>query len=185
MSESKINLRKKILKKRKAIDSTQKHKKELSLANKISEHTIYKQAKKIAIYYPLHDELSTMQAIRNACDDKKQVFLPIINYVHKRLLFAEYNENTKLKPNKYGIHEPEDKGKALGDLGIDCLILPAIAVDINGYRLGYGHGWYDKTLASCANEQLPYTIVVGYQECLLKTVYPEPHDIRADAIITV
>jgi 5-formyltetrahydrofolate cyclo-ligase len=64
----------------------------------------------------------------------------------------------------------------------DVLIAPLVGFDTAGFRLGYGGGYFDRTLA--ASSPRPYCIGIGYSETQLQTIHPQPHDIRMDAIVT-
>ena len=62
------------------------------------------------------------------------------------------------------------------------MLSPLVGWDVAGYRLGYGGGYFDRTLA--ATRPRPYLIGVGLQAARLPTVFPQPHDIAMDAIVT-
>jgi 5,10-methenyltetrahydrofolate synthetase len=62
------------------------------------------------------------------------------------------------------------------------LVIPLVGFDAAGFRLGYGGGYYDRTLASLAPR--PYCIGVGYDDAVLETIYPQPHDIPMNLIVT-
>ena len=67
-------------------------------------------------------------------------------------------------------------------LGPTILIVPLLGFDDAGFRLGYGGGYYDRTLA--AMQPRPFTVGVGYELGRLPTIYPQPHDIPMDVIVT-
>jgi 5,10-methenyltetrahydrofolate synthetase len=64
----------------------------------------------------------------------------------------------------------------------DVLLLPLVAFDAAGYRLGYGGGYFDRTLAGCRPR--PLTVGVGFECCAVESIRPEPHDVPLDAIVT-
>jgi 5-formyltetrahydrofolate cyclo-ligase len=64
----------------------------------------------------------------------------------------------------------------------DLLVVPLVGFDAQGYRLGYGGGFYDRTIAAMPAK--PRTIGVGFELGRLLTIYPEPHDIPLDSVIT-
>jgi 5,10-methenyltetrahydrofolate synthetase len=80
--------------------------------------------------------------------------------------------------DRYGIHYPADDLPMLPDV----LLLPVNVFDGAGYRLGYGGGYFDRTLAVMAPR--PLTIGVGFALARADSIYPEPHDIPLDAVIT-
>jgi 5-formyltetrahydrofolate cyclo-ligase len=63
-----------------------------------------------------------------------------------------------------------------------ALLVPLVGFDEAGYRLGYGGGYYDRTLAAMTTK--PLVIAVGLAACRVPTIYPQPHDIAMDAIVT-
>lgn len=64
----------------------------------------------------------------------------------------------------------------------EIALAPLVGWDAGGYRLGYGGGYFDRTLAALSPR--PFTIGVGLQKAQLATIHPQPHDIRLDAIVT-
>ena len=64
----------------------------------------------------------------------------------------------------------------------DVVIVPLVGFDGSGYRLGYGGGYFDRTLASAVPR--PYAIGLGYADSALQTIYPQPHDIPMNLIVT-
>ena len=64
----------------------------------------------------------------------------------------------------------------------DIVVAPVVGFDSAGYRLGYGGGYFDRTLASLSNH--PLTIGVGYNAAAVSTIYPLPHDVPMEAIVT-
>ena len=64
----------------------------------------------------------------------------------------------------------------------DALIVPLVGFDAHGYRLGYGGGYYDRTLAAASSK--PFCIGVGDAEAEIATIRPQPHDIPMDVIVT-
>ncbi len=64
----------------------------------------------------------------------------------------------------------------------DAIIVPLVGFDERGYRLGYGGGYFDRTLAAAARR--PLAIGLGLEDSSLRTIYPQPHDIAMDLIVT-
>ncbi len=144
------------------------------LVKKLSETNEYKNAKNIMIYYPLPNEINLLALLK---DNTKKFFLPKID--GQNLLCCPYKEGDKTCLSRFKTCEPisEPCSKNL----IDLVIIPALAVDKNNYRLGYGGGFYDRFL----NDFTGLKIVCLPQELVFDTIYPESHDIKADIILTV
>lgn len=144
------------------------------LVCKLMESEEYKQAKNIMLFYPKGDEVNLLALL----DDKtKKFYLPKIQ--NKDLLCCPYGKGDELCESCFKTKEPltDSIDKKL----LDLVIVPALAVDKNNYRLGYGGGFYDRFLAEANIKK----IVCIPQVFFLDTVYPEKHDIKIDVVITV
>ena len=132
----KTQLRKKILKKRKYFNSKDikiNFSKLIKLLNREVSN------KKIGIYYPIGSEVSTISLIKNLRNKKYIISLPVLEKNFK-MSFYEWNENSSLKINNFGIPEPFKLKK----ITPSALIIPTVAFDANLNRLGYGGGFYDR-----------------------------------------
>ncbi len=133
-------------------------------------------ADRILVYNSLPDELST----RNFLDkwaSRKRFFLPRVNGVNLELLPYE---RTRLHLGAFHIEEP-DGDETVDPESMDLVIVPAVALDAAGNRLGRGRGFYDRLLASTRAT----TIGVGYDFQLIADGLPvEPHDVALDIVIT-
>ncbi len=135
----------------------------------------YKKAKNIICYYPLKYEVNTLLCLE---DTSKNWFLPKVNGAN--LDICPYCKE-KIKSGSYNIKEPLTD-KILSYQNIDIIIIPAVAADKNGYRLGYGKGFYDRFLYSSKINALKIMLI--YSDLLFSTIYPETFDKKADIIIT-
>ncbi len=149
------------------------------LSNKILANLFsldeYKNANNIMCYYPLKFEVQIQACLY---DNSKNWFLPRVN--DKELEVCSYCES-ELKKGSFGILEP--CGNKIDSFqNIDLIIIPAVAADINGYRIGYGKGYYDKFLSSVITAAKK--IIPIYSDLLYSTIYPDKHDIKADIIVT-
>ena len=142
------------------------------LVEKLKNTEEYKQAKNIMIYYPLKDEVNLLSLLQ---DKTKNFYLPKIE--GENLLCCPYNENDNLCESCFKTKEPltEPCEKSL----IDLVIVPALAVDKNNYRLGYGGGFYDRFLA----EANVLKLVCISKNFIVESVFPETHDIAINKII--
>ena len=169
---NKTKLRKELIQIRKSI----LNKKELSniIMNKIINLDIYKEAKVIALYNSMVDEVDTSLLINESLKDKI-VLLPKISY--DKMIFIKVNKDTKYVKSSLGVLEP------IGDeyLGeIDLIIVPGIAFDNNLNRLGFGMGYYDKYL----NNKNIYKIGICFDEQIVNLVPTNDLDIKMDMVIT-
>jgi 5-formyltetrahydrofolate cyclo-ligase len=96
----------------------------------------------------------------------------------KPLLFREWWPGSRMTPGVWGIPVPAE-GEAVLPA---TLLVPLVGFDRQGYRLGYGGGYYDRTLAAMPGR--PLAIGVGFEQALLDTIHPQPHDVPMDVIVT-
>ena len=136
---------------------------------------MYKKAKNILCYYSTGSEVSTIDFF---LDKTKNWYLPRIQ--GENLLVCPMQVG-KLIENKYKILEPETI--PVDDLEIiDLVIIPALCADRNGYRIGYGKGYYDRFLrrlpSSCCK------IILTYSDLFYESVCPDEFDEKSDYVIT-
>lgn len=135
----------------------------------------YKDAKNILCYYPLKYEIQTQNCF---IDTTKTWFLPRVN--GQNLEICKF-EKDKLVCGSFNIQEPCTE--SIDNLNIlDSIIIPAVAADKNGYRIGYGKGYYDRFLPKLSTKCVK--IILVYSDCLFDNVYPNEYDVKTDIIIT-
>jgi 5-formyltetrahydrofolate cyclo-ligase len=142
------------------------------LIQKLRTTPEYLAAKNILIFYPLEYEINLLKLLE---DNTKNFYLPKIS--GENLLCCPYKLGEELYESCFKTKEPKTK-PIKKDL-IDLAIIPALAVDKNNYRLGYGGGYYDRLLK---NTQC-FKIVCISKKLLINTIHPEEHDIKIDKII--
>jgi 5-formyltetrahydrofolate cyclo-ligase len=105
--------------------------------------------------------------------------LPVVVARGQPLAFRVWTPADPTKPGAWNIPEPTEQAEIVLP---DVVIAPIVGFDRAAYRLGYGGGFYDRTLASFAKR--PRVFGVGYSQAALRTIFPQPHDIPTDAVIT-
>ena len=135
----------------------------------------------IAAYCPKGKEFDALGVLEVALEQGFKTALPVIEKDTRVLKFVEWNKQTAMKANKYGIEEP-----AAGEtLKPDIVIVPFLAFDRRGTRLGQGGGYYDATLAILRAEKEILTVGMGYsQQAVLFNLPREEHDEPLDWVIT-
>lgn len=151
-----------------------------------SENTT--NSKHIAIYLSNDGELDTSLLIKELWNLNHAVYLPIIHpFNGANLLFQRYEKNSPMRTNRYGILEPKLNCSQICPLpALDYLLMPLVAFDKQGNRLGMGGGFYDRTLARLheQNWQKPQLIGLAH-ECQLVDALPiESWDVPLKTIIT-
>ena len=169
---SKTDLRKQLLNKRKNLNT--KNLSELICKN-IFECREYKAAKNIFAYYPKEFEVDITSLFE---DKSKKWFLPKVK--GENIEFFEYKFKDELTEGEFGVKEPFNKHKT----GIipDLIIVPALGIDKNNYRIGYGKGFYDRFLNSFKN--CPVTLTPIFSDLIVKALPKNDFDKKIDLIIS-
>ena len=149
----------------------------IRLCEQITQLPIWSRAKHIAIYYPKAEELDTQLIIRSAWENKKSIYLPVTNSASSDMHFYPYQQHSQLSSGHFGISQPEVLGQPADTL-LDCMILPAIALDESGFRLGYGYGYYDRFLKT--RQKQITTIGVAYACNRIEKLPHDKHDVPCD-----
>ena len=173
----KRDLRTKFLKKRK------------SVKNKINkEKKIVKKLKNLlncnnlvtAVYYSTKSEVNLINFVNHMHKNQQKILLPVINKNNSPLLFKEWKSDDKLMPGKYGIMIPSIKLYATPKI----LIVPMLAFDKNKCRLGYGGGYYDRTISFLEKNSNILKFGVAFDEQEIKKVPTMRFDKKMDLILT-
>ena len=143
--------------------------------SRLEKTAAFMMADKILIYHSLPDELQTIRFLQK-WHDRKRFFLPRVNGVNLDIL--PYEE-TRLELGSFHIEEPT--GDDVVDVDdIELMVIPAVAFDRKGNRLGRGKGFYDRLLSTSKATK----IGVGYEFQLFDSIPSEPHDVAMDMVIT-
>lgn len=103
----------------------------------------------MALFLPNDGEIDLTPLIDTAWRQRKRCLLPILDrLIERRLFFAPYGPDTPLKANRFGIPEPDSHPhRFIRPLAVDLILVPLVAFDRNGNRVGMGGGYYDRTLS--------------------------------------
>ena len=134
----------------------------------------------IGAYWPIKGEFDAMPALYRWSEAEygRLIGLPVIDRESKQLRFHVWYPGCPMEDDAYGI--PKPKGTDLFDP--ELLLVPCVGFGPGGVRLGYGGGFYDRTLA--ALQPRPYTVGVGYAHGHVPWIAAEPHDMPLDAVLT-
>lgn len=143
--------------------------------SRLEESPAFMLAEKILMYHSLPDELSTRRFLEK-WSGRKSFFLPRVNGVNLDIL--PYNES-RLELGAFHIEEPTGED-TIDPSEMELIIVPAVAYDRKGNRLGRGKGFYDRLLKSTKATK----VGVGYEFQMLDELPVEPHDVKMDIVIT-
>jgi 5-formyltetrahydrofolate cyclo-ligase len=129
-------------------------------------------------YWPIRREFNPLPLMQQLLGQGVHIALPAMLARDAPLQFRLWQPGTRLAVGSWGIPYPADGATVLPD----TLIVPLLGFDLAGYRLGYGGGYYDRTIAALS--PAPRLLGVGFAAARLATIYPQSHDIRMHRIIT-
>lgn len=144
----------------------------------IAEHFPELRQARIGFYWPIKAEIDLRHLVRDCIALGAEAALPVVVEKQRPIEFWAWHPRMKMARGFWNIPVPAERDEVLPT----ALLVPLMGFDAAGYRLGYGGGYYDRTLA--AMNPKPLTIGVGYGFGQLETIYPQPHDIPLDAIVT-
>jgi 5-formyltetrahydrofolate cyclo-ligase len=117
-------------------------------ASRLSKTRPFHNCNRLAAYIANDGELDPVYIIDRAWHMKKQVYLPVLSPFQQRLYFAPFDTDSTMRLNCFGIPEPVcSPALWLKPQQLDLILLPLVAFDDNGNRIGMGGGFYDRTLA--------------------------------------
>ena len=172
----KSELRKQVLHEMKAIPRTQKVTSDLALTERLLQHPFYQEAEVIATYLSFPHEFQTQELIEQALKDGKKVLIPK-TYPKGRMDFVVYNPQQLVKTS-FGLLEPQGDLEVVAAYQIDLIHVPGLAFTTEGYRIGYGGGYYD-----CYLEHFSGNTLSTIYPCQIQDFIPENHDIPVQEVL--
>lgn len=173
---------------RNLLSATEQLKHSKTLCQNITSQKTYKNSQNIACYLANDGEIDPFLFIEHASFLGKNIYLPVISPLKKCLYFAPYTENSKLKLNRFKIPEPvchPSQWKTASQL--DLLLLPLVAFDLQGNRIGMGGGFYDRTLAYLKNRHYwkkPILMGLAHEVQRAEQISAQNWDIPLNHIVT-
>ncbi|TDY24612.1 5,10-methenyltetrahydrofolate synthetase [Paraburkholderia sp. BL6665CI2N2] len=136
----------------------------------------------VGFYWPLAGEFDARPAISVwlAANAQREASLPVVKERSAPLEFHAWTPTTPMRIGHHKIGEPASGRIVIPQL----LFVPCVGFDSHGYRLGYGGGYYDRTLAAWPGETRPITVGIAYEACRTQAFLREVHDIPLDLIVT-
>jgi 5-formyltetrahydrofolate cyclo-ligase len=148
------------------------------LANRVARWLNTMPLARLAFFWPVRGEPDLAPVIARwlAADDARRAALPVI--AGDLLEFAPWTPEVALVPGRFGIPVPAGSAR----LAPQLLLIPCVGFDRQRYRLGYGGGYYDRTLA--ARSVKPVAVGVAFDCGRVQSITPRPHDVRLDLVIS-
>jgi len=180
LSGNKSHVRREVLGKRLALSSGDFFRRSLSVQKRFLHLDEFKRSQKVALYKSFRHEVCTDHILATSLRQGKELYFPKVGEGEAGLDFIKLEEGHLFSPGAYSIDEPEG-GEFLESLVLlDLVVVPGVAFDGDGRRLGYGKGYYDMTLkrAECAIVALAFNFQV------VDCIDSEPHDVGVHKIVT-
>jgi len=172
---TKKGIRESILRKRLNLDNEKYVKYSQLIVKKLRDRIKKMSIDSIALYYPINKEVNVLPLIEELLKNQKKVYLPKV--FGKQMKMAKVKSLNRLTKSKFNIPEPIDDEFSSK---IDVYIIPAVAYDLKGYRIGYGGGYYDRYFLQNTKT---YLIGVVFNFQLINSFPTYLNDIRVDLIV--
>lgn len=179
-------LRKEILTRRKNIDAAEKGEMDKKILDRFFESKYYKEAKNIFIYISYDSEINTIEIINKAFKDGKKIYVPRTEFETRLMDAVEITSFDNLIKSSYGILEPSMEVLQVNPNKLDLIVVPGVAFDRNGGRMGYGAGFYDRYFKKINKDNIKRIVklALAYDFQVLEKVPMSVQDVPVDFIIT-
>ena len=144
----------------------------------------FRRAQNILFYWAMQDEVSTQDAVLSCAAAGKNVFLPVVD--GEMLRIRRFSGRAALVPGEsYSIPEPVEGSEEVRISDIDLVVVPGVAFDADGGRMGRGKGFYDRLLCGASDccQGGPYKVGVCFDFQMVDAVPREAHDMLMDAVV--
>ncbi len=174
----KEKIRRRILKLRDGLSSEEREEKSKQIKEKLFSHFEFRTDRTVLFYAAKESEVETKGMIEESLSSEKKVGLPIVE--GKEIFFSRIFDYGKLLPSTLGILEPEEKYPISLD-ELNLVVVPGIAFDEKGNRIGFGKGFYDRFLKKVPDA---FKIGLAFEIQIVKTIPKISTDIPVDKIVT-
>ncbi len=157
-----------------------RHQRSMHLQEVLRVWLLARQDSSIGAYWPIKGEFDALPALFrwSEADPKRRIGLPVVDKLSKQLSFQVWYPGCEMEADAYDI--PKPKGTPVFQPTL--LLVPCVGYGPRGVRLGYGGGFYDRTLATLLPR--PFTVGLAYSQGFLPWLQAEPHDVPLDTVLT-
>jgi 5-formyltetrahydrofolate cyclo-ligase len=183
LREAKLATRRQVLAARDALDPALRASASAAIAARVSAFAEYLSARAVLLTLPFRSEWDTLPLVRAALAAGKTVAVPRVDKASRMLeLHAIVDPQTDIVASDQGIPEPRLTCPPVSRAAVDFVLVPGVAFDVTGRRLGYGGGFYDRLLPLLSPRAL--RVAGAFEVQLVPCVPAAPHDLAVDAIVT-
>lgn len=187
MNDGRALLRARMSVRRNALDAKQRIAAAAGVLHSLENLPEFLTDANVAGYWAVRGELPLNLAVASLARREQHYFLPVLGAT-RQLYFAEYSTGTPVTHNRFGIPEPATPAnQRLTPQDMDVILLPSLAFDRRGHRLGTGGGWYDTSLAflrAALRPTAPLLVGIGYAFQETESIPAEPWDVDLDYVAT-
>ncbi len=149
----------------------------------------YRAARHVAVYLSRDGEIDPRHIVRALWQSGKHCYLPVLSGPYARaMMFAPYHAGSRLRHNRFAIGEPRSGRRQLRNgRQLDLILMPLVAFDDSGNRLGMGAGYYDRTLAHLARQRhwrKPKLVGLAHELQKVAALDAQPWDVPLNAVVT-
>lgn len=180
-------LRRHLRRQRQNLSPAQQHAASKRLAQQLSSSLVIRRAERIGVYLAADGELDPLPALLDIHHRRQKLYLPVLpKHADAVLHFAAWQPGEPLLANRYGIGEPSLQQRGLTPLwSLDVLLMPLVAFDTAGNRLGMGGGFYDRALAVLVRQpHKPLLLGVAHTFQQVDLLPAAPWDQPVDGVVT-
>ena len=171
-------VRDELLERRRNVPEAEQHRVSALVGSRIRTEFPELDREIIGFYWPIRGEIDLRPLVTELSGAGSRAALPVITGRNEPLAFAEWTPEARMVRGTWNIPVPSESEW----IQPTVLLIPVLGFDQAGYRLGYGGGYYDRTLALM--KPGPVTIGVGYESGRLESIFPQAHDLPLDAVVT-
>jgi 5-formyltetrahydrofolate cyclo-ligase len=175
-------IRKRIIELRDSMNLELKEEMDREIFNRLVSNDIFKKANIIFSFVSFGSEVDTRRFIEYALSVGKTICVPKVISMKEGMEIRELKEFGQLKTGFYGVQEPNDTCRIMDREEIDLILMPGVAFDRYGGRIGYGGGFYDRFLTNLTKKV--DKIAVAYEIQIVNRIKTSEHDVNVDMIIT-
>lgn len=180
--EDKKELRKEMLESRDFLSAEKREEYSNKIYDNIIKSDLFNNSKTIFVFVSYKSEVDTHKLIEYSIKTNKRICVPKIISKAEGMLSIQIKGLHDLEESRYGILEPKDNTNIINPKDIELILLPGLAFDCNGGRLGYGGGFYDRYLR--LTSKISIKLGMAYNMQIVKDVPIENYDYVIDGVVT-
>lgn len=180
-------IRQQALQERQRLSFYQQKKAAAALCRQLAKLAVYQQARSIALYLSSRSEIGTRPVLEMAWRDGKTCYVPVIHpWRPHHMVFVRYQRGQRVVRNRWGIDEPALSADRIKPWQLDLVLVPLVAFDLNGRRLGMGKGFYDRAFEfRQRGVRKPVLLGLAHDQQLATCSLPVTHwDVNLDRVAT-